>query len=188
MANTNIQFEGFEKAVIKAEPYGISAQLYLIAPPVEPPPDEPPVEQVTPIEPAGVDRATQFFKSSRGIAGEVFFVESLTVPVGGQLWFDFQVHNTTMNLVTYRILTAVSLEGPSAASWTNQDLHPARNPDGSENGASRLGARDHIVFKAPGTYRLYLGIGHDGEVPEDYREGRLPWEPLSSAITVTVTP
>lgn len=187
MADNLVQFAGFSKVVVRAESYGVSAEFHLVAPPIEPPPDEPPAETV-PVEPAGVDRATQFFTSTRGIQGEGFFVEKLSVKVGEELWFDFQVHNTTEGLVAYRILTAVALEGPSAASWTNQDLHPKSNPDGSPNGESRLGARDHIQFATPGTYRLYLGIGHDGEKPEDYRSGKLPWEPLSSAVVVTVTP
>lgn len=170
---------------------GVEVWLHFTTPtatiPVTPPPPETPPATAVPLESPGVDRATQFFKSSNGIQGEVFYVEALTLRVGEPLWFNFQVRNTTESIVGYTILALKTLEGPSAASWTRQDLHERHLLDGSENSKALLAWRDHKVFTTPGTYHAYLGIGF-GDDLEGLKAGRIPWEPLSSAVTITVLP
>ena len=110
--------------------------------------------------------------TSRGIVGRSFSVEQMSVPAGQPLWFNFKVENTTNQVVDYSILAARTEQGPAARSWTNEKLQPGQV----------LEWRDHINFPQPGAYKIYLGIGYDGD------NANYPWDRLSPSITVSVTP
>lgn len=114
--------------------------------------------------------------ASCGVVGNAFSVEKTTVEVDENVWFNFKVTNTTENAIDYGILSARTEEGQAGKSWTNSKLNPQQV----------LTWRDHINFKQPGVYHLYLGIGYDDK--DECIAMRAPWDRLSDSITVEVRP
>ena len=112
--------------------------------------------------------------ASCGVVGNAFSVEKTTVEVDENVWFNFKVTNTTEVAIDYGILSARTEEGQAGKSWTNSKLNPQQV----------LTWRDHINFKQPGVYHLYLGIGYGDK--DEAIAMRAPWDRLSESITVTV--
>lgn len=119
--------------------------------------------------------ATTGPQGARGVIGVSFSVENSTAAVGQDVWFNFEVRNTSQSVVAYGALAAHTDAGVTAQSWTAETLDPGET----------LGPwRDHINFSAPGTYQLYLGICF-----ADKNTCLTPgssWDRLSNYITITI--
>ncbi len=111
--------------------------------------------------------------NSRGIQGNSFSVENTSVSVNAEVWFDFQVTNTSATSVYYTALAAHTDVGYSAWSWTNQSLDPGQT----------LSWRDHMHFPYAGTYQLYLGICYGSDVNACKSQS---WDRLSPSVSVYV--
>ena len=110
---------------------------------------------------------------SHGIRGDSFSVENTSVNVNAEVWFNFQVTNTSADTVYYTALAAHTDAGYSAWSWTNQSLDPGQT----------LSWRDHLHFPATGTFQLYLGICYGSSVTACKTQA---WERLSPSVSVSV--
>jgi hypothetical protein len=85
----------------------------------------------------------------RGIRGDSFSVDKTSVAVNEDIWFNFQVTNTTDQAIAYGGLGAIVIGGPqSQFSYGDATL----------NAHEVLPWRDHMNIGTPGTYTLYLGI------------------------------
>jgi hypothetical protein len=111
---------------------------------------------------------------ARGIVANSFSIENTTAGAGADVWFNFEVRNTTQNPVGYGVLAAHTDVGFTAQSWTNETLQPGQV----------LTWRDHINIGTPGTYQVYLGICFSSR--DACLTGGAPWERLSNSITVTI--
>lgn len=112
--------------------------------------------------------------SSNGVVGNAFWVENTTAGVNQLVWFNFKVTNTSNKPVSFSVLAAHSEVGPTAKSWGDYTFQPGEV----------LEWRDHIVFSATGTYRVYLGICYGGYNP--CLANQASWDRLSPSITVTI--
>lgn len=111
---------------------------------------------------------------ARGIVANMFQVENTTVGIGADIWFDFQVVNTSGQEVSYGALAAHTDAGFTAASWTQEKFTPGQS----------LTWRDHLNISTAGTYQVYLGICFASK--ESCLSGASPWDRLSSYVTVVV--
>jgi LysM repeat protein len=129
----------------------------------------------TATSPTAVPTATPSSGSytARGIHGDSFSVESTSVRINTDVWFNFKVTNTSGDDVYYTALAAHTDVGYSAWSWTNQRLGAGES----------LSWRDHIKFDKTGTYQLYLGICFAGDTNACKSQ---PWDRLSPSVTVSV--
>ena len=158
MSDTNIQFVGFSKVIVKAEPYGASAELYL--------------EDVPVVPPVVVPTDLKLY-TSHNIQALAFSVEKADVAVGEQVWFHFTVTNIGTDPVGIGILAARAETNIAAQSYTDYTL---------QAGQSITDWRDHILLPA-GTHKLYLGLGFDKNACLAFTQ---PWYRLSDSLTVTV--
>jgi lysozyme len=110
---------------------------------------------------------------SHGIHGESFSIENTTASVNANVWFNFQVTNTSANDVSYTALAGHTDAGFTAWSWTNQHLAPGET----------LAWRDHINFSQTGTYQVYLGICYASDTNACKSQS---WDRLSSSVTVVI--
>ena len=111
--------------------------------------------------------------SSRGIHGDSFSVENTSVNINDNVWFNFQVTNTSGQDVYYSALAGHTDAGVTAWSWTNQKLSSGQT----------LKWRDHINFSSSGTYMVYLGICYAADTNACKSA---TWDRLSSSVAVTV--
>lgn len=111
--------------------------------------------------------------SSRGIHGDSFSIAT-TGRINAQVWFDFQVTNTTDNDVSYGMLSAHTDVGPTGKSWSGATLRAHET----------LTWHDHMQFSSAGTYQVYMGICYDA--PSTCSSGSRTWDRLSNSIAVTV--
>ncbi|MCC7360449.1 MAG: SH3 domain-containing protein [Anaerolineales bacterium] len=111
---------------------------------------------------------------ARGIVANSFSVENASAAVGQDVWFNFEVKNTSSAAVAYGVLAAHTDAGVTAQSWTNESLDPGET----------LTWRDHINFPAAGTYQLYLGICFGDK--NACLSGGAGWDRLSNNITITI--
>ena len=138
----------------------LNALAAYVPPVVEPPaPPEPPVPPIT--------------NTSKGIVAHAFSVENPQAHVDAEVWFDFEVENTSSVEVPYTALAAHTDVGYTALSWTMQKLKPGQV----------LKWRDHLHFNKAGTYNLYLGISYADSVDASRN---IPWDRLSPDVTVTI--
>ena len=147
------------------------------ATPVQPTPPPTPAPTATPAPAAAAPAATPVTaidNVSRGLHGEVFYVENRTVAVGDQIWFDFKVTNNSPYSEKYGILSIHSDYGLSGQSWSNSTF----------NAFSTLEWRDHIQVYSPGLYPFYLGICYSSR--EECYNNQAPWERLSPDVLVAV--
>lgn len=117
--------------------------------------------------------ATSAPQGARGVVANSFTVENSSAAVGQDVWFNFEVKNTSQSAVTYGALAAHTDVGVTAQSWTNESLDPGEV----------LSWRDHINFSAPGTYQLYLGICF---ADKNACLAGAAWDRLSNYITITI--
>jgi hypothetical protein len=110
---------------------------------------------------------------SHGLVGYSFKVENPNAAVDDQVWFDFEVANTSNVTVAYSALAAHTDVGYSAWSWTMQRLKPGET----------LLWRDNLRFDQAGVYPLYLGICYAGSV-EACRTAA--WDRLSPNVSVVI--
>jgi LysM repeat protein len=110
---------------------------------------------------------------SHGIRGDSFWVENTTAGVNANVWFNFQVTNTSGDDVSYTALAGHTDYGFTAWSWTNQHLRPGET----------LTWRDHINFNQSGTYQVYLGICYGSDTNACKSQS---WDRLSSSVTVVI--
>jgi hypothetical protein len=118
--------------------------------------------------------ATSAPQGSHGIVANSFSVESASAAPGQDVWFNFEVKNTSQSVVNYGALAAHTDVGVTAQSWTNEKLDPGQT----------LTWRDHINFPSAGTYQLYLGICYGDK--NACLSGGASWDRLSSYITITI--
>jgi hypothetical protein len=118
--------------------------------------------------------ATSAPQGSHGIVANSFSVENAQAAPGQDVWFNFEVRNTSQDVVNYGALAAHTDVGVTAQSWTNEKLNPGQV----------LTWRDHINFPAAGTYQLYLGICY-GDKNSCLANGA-SWDRLSNYITITI--
>jgi len=111
---------------------------------------------------------------ARGIVANSFSIENTTAAAGADVWFNFEVRNTTQGTVAYGVLAAHTDVGFTAQSWTNETLTAGQT----------LTWRDHINIGTPGTYQVYLGICFGSK--DACLNGSAPWERLSASIAVTI--
>jgi len=111
--------------------------------------------------------------NSRGIHGDSFSVENTSVNINDNVWFNFQVTNTSGQDVYYTALAGHTDVGVSAWSWTNQKL----------TSGQVLKWRDHINFSSSGTYMVYLGICY---ATDTNACKSVTWDRLSASVAVTV--
>jgi lysozyme len=111
--------------------------------------------------------------NSRGIHGDSFSVENTSVNVNDNVWFNFQVTNTSAQDVYYTALAGHTDSGFTAWSWTNQKLTRGQT----------LKWRDHINFNSAGTYNVYLGICYASDTNACKSQA---WDRLSASVAVTV--
>ena len=84
----------------------------------------------------------------KGIRGDYMRLKSTSVGVNGEIWFDFQVTNTTGDVVPYNGLGPVVVGVKSKPSWGDDKL-----------GANQvLSWTDHFEIGTAGKYTVYLGI------------------------------
>ncbi len=118
--------------------------------------------------------ATSAPQGSRGVVANSFSVENASAAVGQDVWFNFEVKNTSQSAVAYGALAAHTDVGVTAQSWTNESLAPGQV----------LSWRDHVNFSAVGTYQLYLGICYGDK--NACLSGGAGWDRLSNYITITI--
>ncbi len=111
--------------------------------------------------------------NSRGIQGISFSVENTSVNINDNVWFNFQVTNTSNQDVSYTALAGHTDAGFTAWSWTNQRLAKGQT----------LTWRDHINFSSSGTYMVYLGICYASDTNACKSA---TWDRLSASVAVTV--
>jgi hypothetical protein len=135
----------------------------------------PPVPTATPVPTAVIPANTPVPAGywSRGISGDSFTI-STSGGVGAEVWFTFQVTNTTDNDIPYGALSAHTDVGPTGKSWTNSVLKAHRV----------LKWTDHMQFPSAGTYQVYAGICYDDG--DTCYSGSRSWDRLSGSITVTI--
>jgi hypothetical protein len=112
--------------------------------------------------------------AARGIVGNHFSVEKTSVAVNEDIWFNFQVTNSSQADVQYGALAAHTDVGFTAQSWTAETLKAGQS----------LTWRDHININTAGTYQIYLGICFADK--NACLTGGAAWERLSPSISVTV--
>ena len=112
-------------------------------------------------------------QGANGIQTLQFQMEQTTGSANANMWFDFQVVNTTGTTINYGILAAHTDQGVTADSW-HAPLLPGQ----------LLTWRDHINFPSTGTYQVYLGICYASHDP--CRNGGAGWTQLSNSVTVTI--
>ena len=118
--------------------------------------------------------ATQAVTGSHGIVSKLFNLEKSSVAKGEDIWFNFQVLNTTNSDVSYSVLAAHTDAGFTAKSWTNEVLKANQS----------LTWRDHLNINASGNYQVYLGICYAGK--DACLTGGAAWDRLTPSINVTV--
>ena len=166
--------EGWVSAIVASYGGDVGALPILAAPPTPIPTAVPPTATPVPTAvPVPTNPPAPVGYSSHGIVGNSFTIENTTAAVNAQVWFDFNVTNTSNNPVQYSVLAAHTDAGYSAWSWTNQQLKPGQT----------LNWRDNIKFGTAGTYQVYLGICYAGSVNACKSAG---WDHLSPSVTVTV--
>jgi hypothetical protein len=144
-----------------------------------PPPPPPPGVTAT-TAPAAAATAppaatnTPAVSSARGIVANYFRVRNTTAAVNEDVWFEFQVTNTSASDVPYGALAAHTDVGYTAQSWTSETLRAGQV----------LTWDDHINIGQSGTYQVYLGICFSSK--EACLSGGAAWERLSSSVTVTI--
>ncbi len=106
--------------------------------------------------------------------GNSFTVKNPSAGTGQDIWFTFNVTNTTDGDISYAVLAAHTDAGPNAKSWTNDTLKAHKTLDWT----------DHININTPGTYQLYLGICYGDK--NVCLANQVTWDRLSGNITVTV--
>ena len=85
----------------------------------------------------------------RGIRGDFMRLRSTSVGVNGEIWFDFQVTNTSStDTVSYNGLGPVVVGVKSKPSWGDSSLGPNQV----------LPLTDHFEIGTAGKYTVYLGI------------------------------
>ena len=125
-----------------------------VVPPAPPPTAIPPTS--TPIPPTAAPTNTPppaLPSDFRGLVPRSFFIEGAPGPYGnaGDVWFNFDVLNSTGSTVSYTALGAfVEETGQFQRSWTNASL----------DGGASLAHRDHInqFGLNAGTYHVWLRI------------------------------
>jgi hypothetical protein len=163
--------EGWVSGIVSSYGGDVGALPIIAAPPTPIPTPVPPTH--TPVPTAVPVPTAPLGYSSHGIVGNSFTVENTTAAVNAQVWFNFDVTNTSGSTVEYSALAAHTDAGFSAWSWTNQKLKPGQ----------QLQWRDNIRFSTAGTYQLYLGICYAGSVNACKSAG---WDRLSPSVTVTI--
>jgi hypothetical protein len=138
------------------------------------PPPAPGATNTNPAPAAPTNTSPPPVSGARGIVANSFSIENTTAAAGADVWFNFEVRNSTQNGVAYGALAAHTDVGFTAQSWTNETLAAGQT----------LTWRDHINIGTPGTYQVYLGICFDSK--DACLNGSAPWERLSSSVTVTI--
>jgi hypothetical protein len=138
------------------------------------PPAAPAPTNTNPAPAAPTNTSPPPVSGARGIVANSFSIENTTAAAGADVWFNFEVRNTSQNSVSYGALAAHTDAGFTAQSWTNETFDPGET----------LTWRDHINIGTPGTYQVYLGICFDSK--NACLSGGAPWERLSASITVTI--
>ena len=138
--------------------------------PVPVPPTETPVPQPPPPSGARGISATQFALQGRS-----------NYTVGGQVWFEFTVVNSTGGEVPYNRLGVMPRKGGTdRVDWFQQSWggpNATMKPDG-------LVHEDNIKLPEAGTYTLRLAICFDGW--EACNSGGGTWATLSEEIPITI--
>jgi uncharacterized protein YraI len=138
------------------------------------PPQAPAATNTNPAPAVPTNTSPPPVSGARGIVANSFSIENTTAAAGADVWFNFEVRNTTQNGVAYGALAAHTDVGFTAQSWTNETLAAGQV----------LTWRDHINIGSPGTYQVYLGICFDSK--NACLSGSGVWERLSNSITVTI--
>jgi hypothetical protein len=146
------------------------------APPPPPPTPTPIPPTATPV-PA---TATAAF-GGRGVRGDYFRLQTSAREFGvnQDIWFEFQVTNTSSSTIPYRCLGAKVPGGPAQCSWGSSST------DALGPGAV-LDWNDHMNIGTPGTYTLVLGICYLGDTAACQNSATNGWEYLSAGIQITV--
>lgn len=111
--------------------------------------------------------------SAQGLVANYFNVTKTTVAAGEQIWFQFQVVNTSGSTVAFGMLAGHTDVGFTAKSWS-EALVAGRT----------LTWEDHLIITTPGTYQLYLGVCFREST--SCLSGAQTWDRLSNYITITV--
>ncbi len=129
-------------------------------PSVQPPPSPvlPTAPPATPVPTAPPATATPAPSTSvRGLVADGYQVEGAPgpYPVGGDIWFNMWIHNTTGTTVQYLALgTVVEETGQFQKSWSYSEFQPGQHFEW----------RDHLNIPEAGTYHLWMTICFmDGE-------------------------
>ncbi len=141
--------------------------------PAAPPPTAVP-RTSTPV-PVGPPTATSLpnVGGANGIQTLQFYMHQTTGTVYQDMFFTFEVKNTTTSPIAYGLLAAHTDQGVTASSY-HGTLEPGQD----------LKWDDHINFPNTGTYLVYLGICY-GTV-KDCQGGAVGWTRLSNSVTVTI--
>jgi len=113
------------------------------------------------------------FTTSRGIRGDEFSVRSTTVGVGEDIWFSYQLTNTSSEHVPYGAFSAYAAPGVTGKSWSDGALNPGQVQRQT----------DHFKIRVAGTYQISLGICWDDRTACFSSSS---WDRLSPSITVVV--
>lgn len=173
----SVSGQGWVSTLVSSYTGDTNSLPVIAAPPPPPPPTNTPVPIAPTAPPAPTNPPAPSVFSSHGIVGNSFSVENLTVGAGQDIWFDFQVTNTSDVPVSFAVLSAHIDNGPSHDSWTNYTLPPHQKIDPN-------GWRDHININTPGTYQIYLGICYGDK--NACLANQAPWDRLSNSVTVIV--
>jgi hypothetical protein len=135
----------------------------------------PPPSAAPPTSSPGPPTATNLpnVGGANGIQTLLFQMHKTTGAPNEDIFFDFQVVNTTASTITYGILAAHTDQGVTADSWLDP-LLPGKV----------LTWTDHINFPNTGTYYVYLGICYSSH--DACKTGGAPWTRLSASVAVTI--
>jgi len=128
-----------------------------------------------PVDVTGTPLFLPLARNDGGVEALAFYMHSTTGSVDQNMFFHFEVRNTSDATIHYGVLAAHTDQGVTADSW-HDPLTPGED----------LKWDDHINFPQPGTYQVYLGLCYASHA--DCISGLAPWERLSDNVQVIITP